>query len=459
MTDVDIDALLTRFHNALRMEGPLDVEQPQDQALYVEGLHGSRDAVGSLRRDILRTEGGGVFLFTGQAGSGKSTELQRLRRDLRLRGCKVYYCDLVEWLNFNEPVTLSSFLVALLSSWVDQVGTLAGQRTAAERLIAFFTQTRLIPENLKLDASAGPIKGQIQFALQSDEDFRRSLELNLRRQLSSIVAQAHEFVAEMKIDLCPHGEKCVLLADSIEKMAGYGNDAQKVYESVQRLFVSEGSALKLPGLHVVYSVSPYMLEQNNQLPTVLGTGAVATMPSVHVFERNSSLPDAQGVAAVTDLVARRFSAWQQVFSAAQLQSLIVNTGGDLRELLRAIRVAINDDIESLPVSDAVLDFALASVRPPKLIPGEHVAWMARLEASHEPELGADIDARVLQRYLSTKHVLVYLNGEAWYAVHPLLRGWVAERAGRLAAEATAAAAKATNAATTSNDASTIIGAG
>ena len=469
MTDVDIDALLTRFHNALRMEGPLDVEQPQDQALYVEGLHGSRDAVGSLQRDILRTEGGGVFLFTGQAGSGKSTELQRLRRDLRLRGCKVYYCDLVEWLNFNEPVTLSSFLVALLSSWVDQVGTLAGQRTAAERLIAFFTQTRLIPENLKLDASAGPIKGQIQFALQSDEDFRRSLELNLRRQLSSIVAQAHLFVAELKLDLCPNGEKCVLLADSIEKMAGYGDDAQKVYESVQRLFVSEGAALKLPGLHVVYSVSPYMLEQNNQLPTVLGTGAVVTMPSVHVFERNSSLPDAQGLAAVTDLVARRFPAWTQVFSATQLQSLIVNTGGDLRELLRAIRVAINEDIEALPVSDAVVDFALASVRPPKSIPGEHVAWMARLEASHEPELGGGIDARVLQRYLSTKHVLVYLNGEPWYAVHPLLRDWVAERAGRLATEAKAAASagatnatsatNATDATSATNVASTTVGAG
>ena len=137
MTAQDIDGLLTEFHNALRMEGPLDVNLPADQALYVEGLHGARDAVGSLRRDILRTEGGGVFLFTGQAGSGKSTELQRLRRDLRAQGCKVYYCDLVEWLNFNEPVTLSSFLVALLSCWVDQIGTLVAQRSPAERLISF----------------------------------------------------------------------------------------------------------------------------------------------------------------------------------------------------------------------------------------------------------------------------------------------------------------------------------
>lgn len=440
MTEAEIDALLTRFHNALRIEGPLDVNLASDAALYVSGLHGSRDAVGSLRRDILRTEGGGVFLFTGQSGSGKSTELHRLQRDLRARDCKVYYVDLQEWLNFNEPVSLSSFLVSLLSGWVDQVGTVAAQRTPAERLLTFFTRTRLIPESIKLDAGAGPLKGQIQLAMQTDADFRRSLEANLRRQLSSIVQQAHDFVAELKSDLCPHGEKCVLLADSIEKMAGIGigESAQAVYDSVQQLFVGDGSALKLPGLHVVYSVSPFLLEQNNQLPAVLGTGAVVTMPSVLVFQRNSSEPDLQGVEAVTELVARRFPPWVDVFTPAQLQRLILNTGGDLRELLRAVRVAINEDIEALPVPEAAVDQALASVRPPKTIPAEHVAWLARLEASHDCELGDKIDARVLQRYLATKHVLVYLNGEPWYAVHPLLRDWVAERAARQAAAPAAA---------------------
>ena len=127
-----------------------------------------------------------------------------------------------------------------------------------------------------------------------------------------------------------------------------------------------------------------------------------------------------------------------VFTPAQLQRLILNTGGDLRELLRAVRVAINEDIEALPVPEAAVDQALASVRPPKTIPAEHVAWLARLEASHDCELGDKIDARVLQRYLATKHVLVYLNGEPWYAVHPLLRDWVAERAARQAAAPAAA---------------------
>ena len=129
MTEAEIEALLTDFTNVLNHEQPLDVSKPEDAARYVTGLHGDSDAVVRLRKDILRRIGGGVFLFTGQPGSGKSTELQRLKRDLQaLGGSKVYYCDLQDWLNLNAPVTLSSFLVALLSSWVFQAGVIQAQQ-------------------------------------------------------------------------------------------------------------------------------------------------------------------------------------------------------------------------------------------------------------------------------------------------------------------------------------------
>src|SRR5262249_10955493 len=139
------------------------------------------------------------------------------------------------------------------------------------------------------------IKGQLQFALQSDEDFRAELEARLKRQLSGVIRQAQDFVAELKLELCPHGEKCVILADSIEKIRGYGSEADQVYDSVQRLFVSEGAALRLRGVHVVYSVSPYLLEQNSQLAASLGGGVVVNMPSVHVFERRSDRLDDNGL--------------------------------------------------------------------------------------------------------------------------------------------------------------------
>ena len=79
-----------------------------------------------------------------------------------------------------------------------------------------------------------------------------------------------------------------------------------------------------------------------------------------------------------------------------------------------------------------MDYALAHVSPNRNVMAEHVQWLARLDASHEAELGGLIDGRLLQRYLATKHVLAYLNDDSWLAVHPMLREWVQARSAALA---------------------------
>ena len=118
---------------------PLPVEGASESGLKKPG------PIERIRQQLLDGGRDTRCFLSGHVGSGKSTELHRLQRDLRAKGSKVYYVDLLEWLNVSEPVTLSSFLVSLLSGWVDQIGTVVAQRTPAERLISFFTKTRLIP--------------------------------------------------------------------------------------------------------------------------------------------------------------------------------------------------------------------------------------------------------------------------------------------------------------------------
>lgn len=435
MTPEALERFLTDFTNAVRVDVTPTYEELLAGGRYVQGLHGPRDAVSRLKKEILRLEGGGVFLFTGQIGSGKSTELMRLRAEIKSPHVKAYYCDLTDWLNLNEPVTLGSFLVALLSAWVQEVGSIQGQQTPAERLRDFFLKTHLLPQGFDLGVDAGGLKAKVGFALQTDPTFRKHVSDAIKKHQSSIVSQAHDFVISLKADLCALGEKCVLIADSLEKLRGYGEQSESIYTSLQQLFLSDGAALRLPGVHVVYSVSPFLIEQNNQLPAQLGVGAVATMPSVHVFLKNSDLEDEDGVDAMFKLIQARFPRCTEVFSEAQLRRIAVQCGGDLRDFLRSIRVVLSDDINSLPVSDEMVDYALQQICPPKAIPNEHVAWLARLEVSHEPELSEKITSLTLQQYLTSKHVLAYLNGSAWYAVHPMLRDWVKSRAATLAATA------------------------
>lgn len=428
MTPDELELLLTEFANAVRVDKTPSYEDLEREHQYVKGLHGTRDAIASLKKGILRLEGGGVFLFTGQIGSGKSTELTRLRAEIAGEKVKAYYCDLQEWLNLNEPVTLGSFLVALLAAWVEQVGTLQGQRSPAERLWDFFSRTELVPKDFRLEVGTAGLKASLGLALQTDPMFRAHVTEALKNRRSAIVAQAHEFADSLRQELCPHGEKCVLIADSLEKLRGWGEHAQTIYTSLQQLFLSDGAALRLPGIHVVYSVSPFLIEQNNQLPALLGAGDVVTLPSVHVFQQCSSEEDAAGVDAMVSMVRARFPRCMEVFTEAQLRRLARDTGGDLRDFLRAIGGVLNEDITSLPVPDDAVDYALSRVCPPKTaLTNEQIAWLGRLEASHEHELSGDITALTLQQFLASKHVLAYLNGTAWYAVHPLLRDWVLQR--------------------------------
>jgi hypothetical protein len=420
---------LSAFIKAVQDTRPLNIADPADEARYVRHLQGPKNALGRLKSEITHQEGDGVYLFTGQIGSGKSTELLRLKKELESPQCKVYYCDLGDWLNLSAPIDLVSMLLGLVASWIEAVGVAGrAKRTPIERLTDFLTRTNINLDNIKLESSMAAAKAQIQLALKTDETFRARLEQTLKNNVTGFVSQARSFVSELVADICAHGEKCVVIADSLEKIRGYGEESEKVYQSVERLFLSEGDALRLPTVHVVYSVSPFLLAQNPHLPGILGQGVVVNMPSVHIFKKRSTDLDPDGVKQMTSLLELRYPGWEKFFSRDFLQRLIHDCGGDLRDYLRAIKVVLLEmEAEPDAAEDDLLSAARSQISPPRLIPTNDIAWMARLERSHDPELDEKVTSVAFQRYLATKHILAYLNGDAWYAIHPLLREWVMAR--------------------------------
>lgn len=428
MNNADLLPELTQFIRAVQRTEPLDVSIAADRSLYLPHLQGPRDALGRLRSEINHRDGDGVYLFTGQVGSGKSTELLRLKSELNGPQCKVYYCDLENWLNVNAPIDLSSFLLALMAGWIDSIGTVAGQRSPVQRLLDFFTRTQIDVGDIKLESDFGLVKGQVQLKLQTDARFRAKLEAVLQGNLSGFVTQAHRFASELVAEVCPQGEKCVLIADSLEKIRGYGSDAPKVYESIQRLFLSEGRALAFPGVHAVYSVSPYLLDENPQLATILGQGALISMPSVHVFQKRSTDLDAEGVKQMTELLTLRYAKWCDFIPSDLLTKLIRDSGGDLRDYLRAVKLVLLEKEAVADVNETeLLEFVRNQISPPKTLRGDHIAWLATLERSHEAVFDDKVDRTQFNTYLSTKHILAYLNGTTWYALHPLLREWLLNR--------------------------------
>lgn len=421
---------LKTYYNALRLQAPVEYSDEQDRTKYVEGLHGASNVVDDLFNAIDFQEGQGVFLFSGQRGSGKSTELKRLQYKLEKApdvSCKVFYLDMQDWINPAREMELGTFVVSLAAAWVAQANTLHGTQTYGQRFWNFLQNTKIKIDGLQVGDDLSPV--HLQLSLQTDDTFLQCIAQATQKNKTGFMQQAKAFMQELAHDLCPNGEKCVLLIDQLEKINGNGRNTEEVLTSVLNLFANHSEALHLPLIHAVYSIPPYVLELNKNLAAVLGASVTVQLPSVHVYERDGKQPDDACIARVIDLVARRCPDWSEFFSPAQLRTLVLETGGDLRDLLRALQNCLLRVNETHPcVTDEAMDFARSQVRPTLVIPIEHMAWMARIDHSQSAETSEQHSALLLEKYLTTKHILAYLNGTTWYGLHPLIRDTVIAQA-------------------------------
>lgn len=403
------------------------VLEPGDDAYVNEVNQGQYDAIEEIATEIDWQSGGGVCLFTGQRGTGKSTELKRLKQRLEGLGCVALYADLSEYLLLTKEVEISDFLIsvagALSEKLEERYMATPGNRSYWDRLSAFL-HTRV--EFNELGGSLGGV--ELKASLKNDPDFKLRMQQGMRGHVAQLVREAHDFIAEA-VGFVRQREgnpdkKVVLLVDSVERIRGVGSDAMKVYESVRNLFFGHAEHLRVPLLHIVYTIPPYLSVLAAGAGTLMGGAATRRLVSAHIFKDRSRTPDPEGLALMHRVIAKRFPDWQDIFTPEALDRLALSSGGDLRELFRLIRFclpAIRDDSQ-LPLSAAAVAVAENNVRGEMLpIPADHLAWLKRIGESHDTCLASDADLPTLAHFLDNRLVLNYRNGGNWYDVHPLLR--------------------------------------
>ncbi len=129
-----------------------------------------------------------------------------------------------------------------------------------------------------------------------------------------------------------------------------------------------------------------------------------------------------------NIVERRYSQWKEFFTAVQLNRLAQNSGGDLRDFFRMLRMVIAraPGQRQLPVPEQFLDDAEDAVRNDMLpIAADDRQWLKKILTRHKPELSSRDALPEFARLQQGKYVLQYQNGEDWYDVHPLLHKEVA----------------------------------
>lgn len=424
-------ANLRQFYNQLA-DRPLEPTDPYYEPFVAETMQHEGDPIEEIVTRLLWSEAASVHLLSGQRGSGKSTELRRLRKRLQDEGCEVFLCDMRDYMNLTTPVEVSDFLMSIMAALNEEAHQAyqadVSRESYWERAIHFLN-TDVDVQDLKIETKIAGNKVGLTASLRDDPTFKRRLQTQLRGHVARLVQQAHEFAVEI-VELIRNRQhdanrKVVMLVDSVEQIRGVGaEEADQVYRSVENLFSAHADSLHFPLLHVVYTIPPYLTPLAPGLSSILGGNPICTLPSVHIRSRDRT-PDPDGVEIMQRILSRRFGYWRQVFTPPQVARMALATGGDLRDFFRLAKdcliksSAIRD--MSLPMQDYVIEQAEHHLRRDMLpIAAEDAGWLRRIAQSKNPELDKITELPRLARFFDTHLVLNYRNAEDWYDVHPLL---------------------------------------
>lgn len=417
----DDRSYLKAFYRELS-NAPLDSDDPRYIPLYnADGL-ASEDPVERLARKIEWTGGESVQLLSGFRGTGKSTELRRLRRRLEQVGYLVFLCDIEDYLNLSLPVDVSDFLMAVVGLFGEAanqggVDTHLPQTPIWERLGGLLKSAG---EEFCASIKAGPIT--LKANLKSDPAFKQRLQKHMAGHLGTLVEEVHSFFTDsVKALKSSRGKGCevVLLLDSVEHIRGTSVNAQAVQSSVETLFASHAERLRLPHVHVVYTVPPYLKARYANLGSLYEPGGIQLLPAFKLRGKDGEpLPNSYGV--MEKLVSARGD-WQRLLGDRhQLERLIRYSGGHLRDLLRLLAEVVVRAAD-LPVPEALVSSAIQQRRSEFLpVADDDARWLAAIAQSHGTALDSVDNLPTLARFFDTHLVLCYQNGDEWYDVHPLI---------------------------------------
>ena len=241
--------------------------------------------------------------------------------------------------------------------------------------------------------------------------------------LGALVADVRKF-----FEICikalkeQHGSdlEVVLLLDSVEHIRGTSVNAQEVQSSVEILFASHADKLRLPYLHVIYTVPPYLKVRYGNLGSLYEPGGVQVLPAFKLRAEIDRADITKRFDAIERVVYARGD-WQKLLGErALLDRLIRYSGGHLRDLLRLLAEILRR-AKSLPVPESTVDAAIDQLRTEFLpIADDDALWLAEIARTHRAALEKADKLPDLARFFDTHLALCYRNGHEWYDIHPLI---------------------------------------
>jgi hypothetical protein len=398
---------------------PLDPTVDTDLRADLDVIRGG-DRLARIARNIRRSGGIPTLHFlTGHLGSGKTTELLRMKERLvHPAGLSpentVFFLDADTMLDRYdvdlEDIVVALWSVVLRESPIAAAGVLVSVwRKQVKGALASFVVN--LPDNVP--EAVDTVLGQLRLP---GLEQRHKIRVAVGSVLNALINGLNEALRKIAED--PSGS-VVFLIDNLEKLGQGQRDV------VERLYLERMGALKALEAHVVITVPLYLCYDRGgaSLTTRYG-GESVVLPMVKVRRRadEGGGDDVEGLAAMIDVLCRRVD-FGTLFSGGReaVETIARLSGGCVRHALRLAQLAIGEH-DAPPVTGVSIG------RAASIIQGEFdralpEAWVPILRhITRKNRFPEDVDKGTKADLLLHLYVLEYQNGEPepWHAIHPLV---------------------------------------
>ena len=357
------------------------------------------------------------MLFTGHRGSGKTTELFRLKKELEDNQYFTLYMDVEELLDLGS-LNYLDVLVAMVKQV--QATLHENEMPISESLLNnianWFAET-IIEEStqtsdeaaIKTEAKAGlkipffKIFTGITANIKAGSSRRETVRTNLKREISTFMTFLNALINEARQTVQNNGFKdIVLIVDGIEKM--HYELSEEGHSTHSQLFVQHAEQLRAPECHIIYTV-PISLAYNQNLGADFDS--IIVLPMVKT--------DNKGTEDLIDVIKQRVDIDHVFENREILEQLTKVSGGVVRDLMRLIRLSTDTDKEKITQEE--VNYAINTLKKEydRLIRSDDIKSFKEIVKTKRVQ--AD---ETLSRLLNFRLVLEYQNGERWADLHPII---------------------------------------
>lgn len=217
-------------------------------------------------------------LFSGQIGSGKSTELLRLKLELEQQGFAVIYCAVDQYLQIDDfgLAELGLVILKLILQQLESKGDSISLAYLPNAIAEVEKWMRIIP-SINISTSGQRLQRILQ-TLQDNEQSRRQLHHHLETGLTNLLIVAIEEVTAMAVDRVKQtGKKgLVILVDNLDRLS---------LEQADLVFGRGGKYLRQFQCHTIYTLPLLAIANLSDQMSLKGNVAIA-LPNLQLCDRD-----------------------------------------------------------------------------------------------------------------------------------------------------------------------------